>query len=77
MGDRRGRGAVGAHDQPDPGPAGTAATWTGADGKTRAAIVAVLLLVVVLAPVLVVLILLGLLVTALVLRARTTAAVSG
>ena len=44
--------------------------WVGADAKTKAAIVAVLLLAVVLAPLLLLLVLVGMLVTSLVLRAR-------
>ena len=44
--------------------------WAAADAKTKIAIVAILLLVAVLSPVLLLLLLLGLLVTALVLKAR-------
>lgn len=57
----------------NPAAAALRGAWVGADGKTKVAIVAVLLLVVVLAPVLVLLILLGPLITAIALKARATA----
>lgn len=54
----------------NPATAALRGAWVGAEGTTKAAIVAVLLLAVVLAPLLLLLILLALLVTALALKAR-------
>jgi hypothetical protein len=61
----------------NPATAALRGAWIGADGRTKAAIVGILLLVVVLAPVLLLLILLGLLVAALVLKARASVASYG
>lgn len=54
----------------NPATAALRGAWVGADGMTKAAIIALLLLAALLAPVVLLLILLGLLVTALVLKAR-------
>lgn len=54
----------------NPATAALRGAWVGADGMTKAAIITLLLLAALLAPVVLLLILLGLLVTALVLKAR-------
>lgn len=61
----------------NPATAALRGAWVGADGKNKAAIVAILLLAVVLAPLLLLLILVGLLVISLNLKARASTTATG
>lgn len=61
----------------NPATAALRGAWVGADAKSKAAIVAILLLAVVLAPLLLLLILVGLLVISLVLKARASTTAPG